>query len=254
MEIISTLSGKGGVGKTFITTNVSIILSSAGYRVLAIDADTRMANLEIAMGLEPQKTLQHYIVGDATLDEIVVEGPAGVKVCPAGVSLKRVILPREFDRALSDILQAYDFDYVLVDCPPGLDSQVMTCLNLSTKYMLVANAEVTSLADAVKIRQVADRNGIPQLGVVVNRLQKSTVTKATIEQTLGKIISVIPFDKRVEDTINMRRPFILTDIKSPVRRGLFEVASAIAGVNLVEESNRLEKFRKLLPLRKGGEE
>ena len=88
-QVIAITSGKGGVGKTNVTTNLGIALATRGARVCIFDADTNLANINILLGLQPEYTLHHVLTGEKTIDEVLVEGPRRVQVVPAAVSMSR---------------------------------------------------------------------------------------------------------------------------------------------------------------------
>ncbi|MEJ2199964.1 MAG: AAA family ATPase, partial [Desulfuromonadaceae bacterium] len=89
-QVLSVTSGKGGVGKTAVAANVAIILARMGKKVLIIDADLGLANVDVVFGLTPQYNLNHFFAGEKDLEEIVVEGPEGVQILPAGSGIQSV--------------------------------------------------------------------------------------------------------------------------------------------------------------------
>src|SRR5690606_6478266 len=121
-RVISVASGKGGVGKTTITANLGVALATYGEEVIVLDADVAMANLELILGMEGKSiTLQDVLSGEATIDEAIYEGPGGVKIVPAGISLeglRKVKLDR-LEEALEVLIE--DADILLIDAPAGLE-------------------------------------------------------------------------------------------------------------------------------------
>ena len=110
-RVISVASGKGGVGKTTITANLGVALATYGEEVIVLDADVAMANLELIQGMEGKSiTLQDVLSGEATIDEAIYEGPGGVKIVPAGISLeglRKVKLDR-LEEALEVLIEDAD--------------------------------------------------------------------------------------------------------------------------------------------------
>ena len=128
-RVIVVASGKGGVGKTTITANLGVALSTFGEETLVLDADVAMANLELILGMEGKSvTLHDVLSGDASIEDAIYEGPGGLKVVPAGISLdglRKIKLDRLED-ALETILQ--DTDILLIDAPAGLEKDALASI------------------------------------------------------------------------------------------------------------------------------
>lgn len=237
MKVVAVVSGKGGVGKSFVTCNTGVILSLAGYTTLVVDADVNLANVELMYGIETNATLQDLVDGVASPEDTIHEGPGGVKVVPAGVKLRRRIRASEFDMAVSKVVEAVDADFVLIDAPAGLDAQVTTCVQMSDEYLLVAVPEVTSLVDAYKVKGVADAVS-RQLGVVLNRVGKIMFSKGRVESLLGPIIAAVPEDTKVGDSVDSGIPYVLRYNSGIAVNELFKVASKVAGVEIRPRKKR----------------
>ena len=91
VRVIAITSGKGGVGKTNVSVNLSVALSDAGKRVMLLDADLGLANVDVLLGLRPESNLSHVIDGKRTLEEVIVRGPSGIMVVPAASGVKRLV-------------------------------------------------------------------------------------------------------------------------------------------------------------------
>lgn len=232
--ILSVVSGKGGVGKSFVTANLGVALAKSGFKTILVDADVKLANLEILLGLEGKPTtIQHVLSGEADLKEAIYTGPGGVSVLPAGLSVENVTLDvRIFDEIVFQLVG--DYDYVIIDAPAGLDAETLIVLRVSENYLLVTNPELTALADAMKTKLVADKIDCNLKGVVVNMLGKSKgeLSKQLIERALGKVIAVIPYDKKVGISISKGIPYVLYDPQSTITRQFLKLVSELTGVDV----------------------
>ena len=152
-RVIVVASGKGGVGKTTITANLGVALSTFGEETLVLDADVAMANLELILGMEGKSiTLHDVLSGDASIEDAIYEGPGGLKVVPAGISLEglRKIKLDRLEEALETILQ--DTDILLIDAPAGLEKDALASIAAAQEMILVTTPEVPSISDALRPR------------------------------------------------------------------------------------------------------
>ncbi|MBI2371821.1 MAG: MinD/ParA family protein [Deltaproteobacteria bacterium] len=157
-RVIAVSSGKGGVGKTNVVANVACALARLGRRVLILDADLGLANLDVLLGLAPRFTLAHVIAGEKTIEEILVPGPAGVEILPAASGVQelaelqepqRLALLRELDR-----LDGGRYDLLLIDTAAGISSNVLTFSAAAQEILVVASPEPTSITDAYALMKV----------------------------------------------------------------------------------------------------
>lgn len=228
---VTVVSGKGGTGKSFVTCNAAVVLAGAGFKTLIVDADTTMASVEILYGISPEKTLQHLVAGEARPEEVVYEGPNGTLVVPAGAKLRRRIRPSELDAAISSVLEVVEPDYLLIDAAAGLDADVVTSVMMTEYHAIVCNPEITSLADAYKVKVVL--NGKSRyLGAVMNKVGRMELSKFRVTGLIGPILAAIPDDSKVKESINSGVPYVLKHPESIVTKQIFKFASAIAGVEL----------------------
>ena len=128
VRVLSFTSGKGGVGKTHIVVNLAYALQQLGARVMVLDADFGLANVDVLLGLTPPFNLQHVLEGQKALSDILLQGPAGMTVLPASAGVCEVARLNEANRfrlldALDDLHD--DFDYVLVDTGAGISNNVI---------------------------------------------------------------------------------------------------------------------------------
>ncbi|MBT6436182.1 MAG: MinD/ParA family protein, partial [Deltaproteobacteria bacterium] len=173
-RVLGVASGKGGVGKTNIVSNLAIAFSRAGKRVLAMDGDLGLANLDIAFGLTPDMTLLDLFDGTGTIEEVICDGPEGVKLLPGCSGRYDVANLNEQERfslfAAIDSLED-DFDILMVDTGAGLNSNAVAFAAAAQTVILVADPDPTSLADAYAfVKVMATRCGIKKVDLIANRV------------------------------------------------------------------------------------
>lgn len=128
-KVIAISSGKGGVGKTNITTNLGIALALRGSEVCIFDADTNLANINILLGLHPSYTLEHFLNGERTIDEILQDGPRGVKIVPgaSGIAEHTNLSTSQREKLVEALAELERrFDYLLIDTAAGIDDTVIS--------------------------------------------------------------------------------------------------------------------------------
>lgn len=233
MRTIAVCSGKGGVGKTTIATNLSILLSQIGKKVVLVDADISMANIGIVLGIDRVPiSLHNVLAGENEITDAVYEGPARVKYVPCGLSidgLKKIDFAR-FAAAIARLEK--NADYVIIDCPPGLEPQTQQVLRTSKELIIVVTPDPPALADGLKVKQFANKAGIKVAGVVVNKVRgaKEEVRTSEIEALMGsKVISSIPEDADVHVSTEKQSPLMLGNQGSPAGLGLKRLAASISG-------------------------
>lgn len=156
-RVISITSGKGGVGKTNIVANLGFSLSQLGKKVLILDADLGLANLDVLLGLAPKYNFSHVMLGEKTIDEITVKGPGGISILPASSGIQELTkLTKDqgirFLTELDSLLNTYDI--LLIDTAAGISSNVMYFNTSAQEIMVVVSPEPTSITDAYALMKV----------------------------------------------------------------------------------------------------
>lgn len=240
MRSISVASGKGGVGKTSVSVNLAITLAQMGKKVVVVDADVGMANLGILLGIERSPiSIHNVLAGEVDVRDAVYEGPAGVKYVPAALGmdkLARIDYPL-LKQAIAELEKEYEI--VLIDCPSGLGQDAENALKSSTEVLLVVTPEPASIADCLKVRKVAERNGMAALGVVLNMVtgDPAEVKKGDVETIIGeKVLVEIPHDINVRRAGAMQEPIVLKFPDAPFSREIVKLAAAITGEKPPEPS------------------
>lgn len=172
VKVMAIASGKGGVGKTTVTANLAITLAQRGKQVLLLDADLGLANVDVMLGLNTRLNLSHVIAGEAALDEVIIEGPAGIRIVPSASGRQNMLnlSPGEqagLIRAFGEITR--DVDILLVDSAAGISDSVVTFARASHEVIVVVCDEPASLTDAYALIKVLHRHhGVDRFHILAN--------------------------------------------------------------------------------------
>ncbi len=218
--VFSVTSGKGGVGKTNITTNLAYCLARRGKRVLVIDADLNLANIDILLGLAPKYNIQHVLSGDKTLAQVLVRGPGGFQILPASSGILSLATLDEAQKLflLSEMEEmAHDLDFLLIDTAAGINDNVIYFNLAAQERLVVLTPEPTSLTDAYALIKVMTANhGIDRFRVLVNMAGSKAESMAvyrklamTAERFLGSVsldyLGFIPMDSKITGAVRQQK-------------------------------------------------
>jgi flagellar biosynthesis protein FlhG len=156
-RIMAFTSGKGGVGKTNIVANLGYALTRLGLRVLVLDADLGLGNMDVLLGKAPRYNLSHFIFGDKLLDDVTMTGPGGMRILPASSGIQDLtrLTPDQHTRVLSALDELMGgFDLLLIDTAAGISSNVMYFNLSANEIIVVATPEPTSITDAYALMKV----------------------------------------------------------------------------------------------------
>lgn len=172
LQIIAVTSGKGGVGKTNVVANLAVCLAEQGRRVLVLDADLGLGNLDVMLGLAPTHTLEHVLRGEQPLRRILLRGPKGIRILPAGSGAPELTcLTADQQQVLRDELDtlADEVDVLLIDTGAGINSNVLFFAAAAQTILIVMSPEPTSLTDAYALMKVlAGRHSETHFRLLVN--------------------------------------------------------------------------------------
>ena len=195
-RITAVTSGKGGVGKTFVAANVAAALTRLGERVLVLDADLGLANLDVVLNLYPKITLHDVFTGKAELADAILPAPGGFSVLLAGSGLVEYsrLTPEVRDQLLGVIQKvAPRYDRILLDTGAGISDVVLYAVSLADEVMVIATPEPTSLTDAyATIKVLAAQQQRRVIKLVVNqtsRLGEGRVIRGQLQQVVDRYVS-----------------------------------------------------------------
>jgi flagellar biosynthesis protein FlhG len=261
LRTIAVASGKGGVGKTNVAANLAVALAQRGQRVCVLDADLGLANLDVVLGLSPTASLLHVLRGERSLAEVIVDGPAGIRVIPAASGFEEMtrLGPAERVRLLDEV-DALDgaIDVLLIDTAAGISSNVLYFASAAAETLIVVTPEPTSLTDAYALMKVlSTRYGRREFLVAVNM----AAGDADARRTFGQLARVterflrvgleyqgyVPYDDAVARAVRHQLPVLLATPGTPASLALAGLGRRLLGRPAAPLTGGLQFFfRRLL--------
>ena len=248
-KVVAVTSGKGGVGKTFVSANLAAALAKRGLRVLVLDADLGLANLDVVLNLYPKVTLHDVFQGKAKLEDAIVKAPGGFSVLLAGsgmVEYSRLTpeVRNEFINIMSGLVPHYDI--VLLDTGAGISDVVLFAVSLASEVIVVATPEPTSLTDAyATIKVLVGQQKRQTIRMVINqtaRLGDGRAITVQLQQVLDRFVATdpahplklvplgdIPADTAVRQAIMRRQLLVQSAPGCPASLAISQLAQKIHG-------------------------
>lgn len=240
-EAIVVTSGKGGVGKTTTTANVGTALAAMGKSVVVVDGDTGLRNLDVLMGLENRIvfTLIDVIEKRCKLKQALIKDKkfSNLYLLPTAQTRDKNDVETSEMCSLIEELKS-EFDYVLIDCPAGIEQGFENAVIGADRALIVVNPEVTSVRDADRVIGKLDAKGLEKHEVVINRIDYEMTrrgdmldVKDILDSLAIELIGVVPNDKSITISTNKGEPIVL-DNKSNAGQAFRDIAARITGENV----------------------
>ncbi|MFH5834838.1 MinD/ParA family protein [Proteiniclasticum sp. C24MP] len=223
VKIYAVVSGKGGVGKTNVSVNLSIAMADKGKKVLLMDADIGMTNADILMGIHYEHDLFDYLEGRVKLAEIIYEGPRGIKVISGGAGLLEMnLLDEKAQKTLiKDLIELGGFDVMVIDNGAGISRETLSFITFAHEVILVTTPEPTAITDAYRVLKTISHYELKStVKLIVNKVSSKEHAEEAfekLESTCKAFLSLelencgyIFDDSRVEKAIMKQEPVILS--------------------------------------------
>ncbi|HPD00556.1 MAG TPA: septum site-determining protein MinD [Acetivibrio sp.] len=262
-EVIVITSGKGGVGKTTTTANIGTGLALQGKKVVLIDTDIGLRNLDVVMGLENRIVydIVDVIEGNCRLKQALIKDKRyeGLHLLPAAQTRdKSAIKPEEMINLCGELKK--EFDYILVDCPAGIEQGFKNAIAAADRAIVVTTPEVSAVRDADRIIGLLEANDLRDQKLLINRVRPDMVKRGdmmSIDDIIDilaiDLIGVVPDDEKIIISTNRGEPAV-TDNKSQAGEAYRGIARRIMGenvpiLNLQSEDGFMFKIKKLFGLK-----
>ncbi len=237
-RVIVITSGKGGVGKTTTTSNIAVSLARSGHRVVAVDADIGLRNLDVVMGLENRVVYNFIDVleGQCRLNQALVRDKRveNLFLLPAAQTRTKDAVTSEQMEELCDLLRK-EFEYVLLDSPAGIESGFRNAAVGADEALVIATPEVPSVRDADRIIGLLESMGKSPIRLIVNRLRSKMVREGemldvndVLDILAIELIGVVPEDDSVVKSANRGEPLTFSDT-SPASLAFQRIAMRLTG-------------------------
>jgi flagellar biosynthesis protein FlhG len=264
-RVIAVTSGKGGVGKTNVSVNLGIALAKLGARPLLVDADLGLANVDVILGIIPQYNLGHVILGEKKISDVIINGPAGLRVIASGSGVYKLanLSEKSLELCLQNLNEIEKYtDIMIIDTGAGLSKNVLEFVLAAGEVIVVTTPEPTAITDAYGvIKVVASSNLNTPIWVIVNMVRTENEGSQVIDRLaavskrfLGVELSTlgfIPYDEIVVKAVKEQQPFIISHPRSTAGQSLSQIAKNLllsddlAGNNLTTSffDRLVAKFR-----------
>ena len=237
-EVIVITSGKGGVGKTTSTANIGTGLALSGKKVALLDTDIGLRNLDVVMGLENRIVydLVDVVEGNCKLKQALIKDKRydGLFLLPAAQTKdKNAVKPAQMRKLCEDLKK--EFDYILIDCPAGIEQGFKNAIAGANRAIVVTTAEISAIRDADRIIGLLESSEIKNPELVVNRIRPNMVRKGEmmdvddiVDLLSIDLIGVVPDDEYIITQTNKGEP-VIQNKKAPSGKAYIEIAKRVLG-------------------------
>ncbi|WP_372966022.1 MinD/ParA family protein [Marinobacter sp.] len=219
VQVIAVSGGKGGVGKSNVSVNLGIALAEKGRRVVLLDADLGLGNLDVLLGITANKNLHDVLNGECDLREVLVDGPGGIKIVPASSGTQKMTQLSAMEHA--GLINAFSelgdqIDVLIIDTAAGISEAVVSFLRASQELLLVVCDEPTSITDVYALIKLMNREyGTNRFRVLANQVRSeqegrhlfeklTRVTERFLDVAL-QYVGMVPYDEAVKKAVQRQR-------------------------------------------------
>lgn len=222
VQVVAVTGGKGGVGKSNVSINLSVCLAAMGRRVALLDADLGLANIDVMLGLRPKQNLEDVLAGECSLHDIMLTGPGGINIIPASSGTQRMTMLGAAEHA--GLIHAFSeisdqIDVLIIDTAAGISDSVVSFVRASQEVLVVVCDEPSSITDAYALIKLMNKEyDVDRFRVIANMTRSTQegrnlfnkltqVTDRFLDVTL-QYVGNIPFDESVRKAVQRQRPVV----------------------------------------------
>ena len=241
VQVIAISGGKGGVGKTNVSINLAISLAEIGRRVMVLDGDLGLANIDVVLGLHPKYDLSHVLRGEKNLDEIIVEGPHGIRLVPgaSGIQHMAELSPAEHAGIISAFSDsATNIDTLIVDTAAGISDTVISFTRAAQEVIVVVCDEPASITDAYAIIKLLNKEyGSSRFRILANMVRTPQEGRdlynkmcAVTDRYLDVMLSfmgVVPYDDNLKKAVKSQKPVVTAFPRSKAAQAFKNLARKV---------------------------
>ncbi len=249
-RIISVTSGKGGVGKSIFATNIAYLLADLKKKVLLVDADLGLANVDVLLGLASKNNISHHIVKNKNISDIIVNGPGGISVLPASSGIQELseLSKEKLLKFFSGINGINGYDVILFDTASGITSNTMRFIQCSNEVIILCTPEPTSITDAYALMKVLSlKYQVKKFRLAVNMVSGEEAAREVYKQlTLVtdrfldveiKYLGYIKYDKNMTKAVKRQKLISKIFPESVATKNLQEIAKKIENSPFLSQKN-----------------
>jgi len=241
VQVIAISGGKGGVGKTNVSINLAISLAEIGRRVMVLDGDLGLANIDVVLGLHPKYDLSHVLRGEKNLDEIIVEGPHGIRLVPgaSGIQHMAELSPAEHAGIISAFSDsATNIDTLIVDTAAGISDTVISFTRAAQEVIVVVCDEPASITDAYAIIKLLNKEyGSSRFRILANMVRTPQEGRdlynkmcAVTDRYLDVMLSfmgAVPYDENLKKAVKSQKPVVTAFPRSKAAQAFKNLARKV---------------------------
>jgi flagellar biosynthesis protein FlhG len=255
--VLAVTGGKGGVGKTNIAINLAVALADLKRKVMLLDADFGLSNIDVMLGMRAKKNLFHVLKNECGIEDIVLNGPQGIQIIPAASGIKEManLSAREHMGIIDSISQFNpSLDYFIIDTAPGISENVSLFTQLANNIIIVVCDEPASMADAYALIKVLSKKGVKQKFQIITNMVESSAHGQRLFAQLEKVSNhfleasleycgYIPNDNFVKKAIKKQQSVLEAYPTSRSSLGFIRLARHISSLPIeVNASGSVELF------------
>lgn len=265
IKIATIASGKGGVGKSSLCVNIAIALSKLGYRVLVVDADFGLANIDVMLGVSAKYNMGHLMRGERTIGEIIQEGHNGVRFISGGSGVFE-LLQMDDDQLrliMRDLIGLDDpADVILLDAGAGIKDHMLQLIESSTEMIVITTPEPTSILDSYAlVKTIVSVGGQRNLRLIMNKCESHREAQMAVEgftQVIRRHLQLeitplgyVLYDHDVVKSIKSQTPVMISDPNGATSKNIMDITRKFMDIP-IEESGQGKRIARLFERLLGG--